>query len=77
MDPKDLEIARLKGQVEALEKQIARLAPQAFNPFMVAPYVPTPIPFIHPTYVPVPSAPWWREPMYGAGTICGTVAGTH
>ena len=45
-DAKDLEIARLKGQVEALEKQIARLSPQPLPIWAAAPVV-------QPTYVPM------------------------
>lgn len=59
MDPKDLEIARLKGQIEALEKQIARLSPQPLQPF-VMPSVPA----LQPTYVPPPYVkPPFIEPL--------------
>ena len=43
LDEKDLEIARLKGQIEALEKQVARLSP---------------VPFTWPTFVPAPMLPY-------------------
>lgn len=60
IDEKDIEIAKLKGQVEALEKMVRTLI--TLQPQPVAP------PIVVPQIVPPLPAPWippYEPPMYG------------
>jgi hypothetical protein len=58
-DAKDLEIARLRGQVEALEKLVALLIPQQPVTFFPMPVQPAQIPHVPPMYPYGPGVQPW------------------
>ena len=68
IDEKDIEIAKLRGQVEALEKMIKQLMAQ---PQPAPQFVPYPVPQVVPTYPSLPATPWVNPWDYGV--TCGGV----